>query len=195
VIASVRGRLAAADADGLVVEVGGVGLRLQVTRRARTLAEADPGQVALVTYLAVREDALTLYGFASQDERDLFGAFLGVSGLGPKLALALVSAYPPDTLRRALASGDVALFTQVPGIGRKLAQRLVLELRDSLAPPASADVAVPGAEAPPPDDLRLARDALCELGYSLAEAEQRLDGTTGSAEERVRQALLAGVGA
>ena len=119
------------------------------------------------TYLHVREDALQLYGFADGEERELFEHLLSVSGVGPKVALAIVSGSPPAELRRAIALDDTARFEAIPGIGRKTAQRVVLELKEKLA---SAALEPTGAGAP---DL-VARDALIELGYSLVEAEAAL---------------------
>src|SRR5699024_3465221 len=115
VIASVSGRVATRDAELVVVEVGGVGLEVLPTRAAASVAQ--PGTVVtLATHLHVREDGLTLYGFAGQDERRLFRLLLGVTGVGPKLALAIVSAYPPAQLERAVAAGDVNLLASVVGV-------------------------------------------------------------------------------
>ena len=187
-IASLRGRVVAADADGLVIEVGGVGLRVHATAAARTMADAAPDDVSLITHLVVREDALSLYGFASADERELFLALIAVSGVGPKVALSILSAYPAPSVRGAIAAGDDALFTSVPGIGKKLATRLVVELRDRVG--AVPTVAASGPAAVVTDDDRLAaRAALVGLGYSVAEAEAALAGTSGEPEERVRAAL------
>lgn len=187
-IASLRGRVVAADADGLVIEVGGVGLRVHATAAARTMADAAPNDVSLITHLVVREDALSLYGFASADERELFLALIAVSGVGPKVALSILSAYPAPSVRGAIAAGDDALFTSVPGIGKKLATRLVVELRDRVG--AVPTVTASGPAAVATDDDRLAaRAALVGLGYSVAEAEAALAGTNGEPEERVRAAL------
>ncbi len=131
-IASLKGRLAGADADGLVVEVGGVGLLVHASAAAAREARDHPDAVHLHTFLVVREDALTLYGFASTRERGLFVALLGVSGLGPAKALALLSGYPVDTLQRGIATGDLALLASVSGIGKRTAERIVVELRDKL---------------------------------------------------------------
>jgi holliday junction DNA helicase RuvA len=189
VIARLRGRAVAWDAEGLVLEVGGVGYRLHATPSAVRKAEGA-SEVALETHLHVREDALQLYGFADVGERELFEQLLAVSGVGPKVALAIVSGYSPAELRRAIAREDAALFETIPGIGRKTAQRVVLELKERIAPLA----AVPGpAGASASDGHLVARDALVELGYSVAEAEERLAATDPElpAAERVRQALRA----
>ena len=188
-IARLRGRPVACDGDGLVLDVGGVGYRLHATARAVRKAEGR-AEVALETHLHVREDALQLYGFADAGERELFEQLLSVSGVGPKVALAIVSGYAPSELRRAIVREDAALFQTIPGIGKKTAQRVVLELKEKLAPLAP----VPAAAASAGDDPHVvARDALVELGYSVAEAEERLASTDPDLPpaERVRQALRA----
>ena len=188
-IARLRGRAVAWDADGLVLDVGGVGYRLHATPTAVRKAEGAD-EVTLDTHLHVREDALQLYGFAEAGERELFEQLLAVSGVGPKVALAIVSGYSPAELRRAIVREDAALFQTIPGIGKKTAQRVVLELKEKMAPL----TAVPGAPILGAGDGHVvARDALVELGYSLAEAEQRLASTDPDLPpaERVRQALRA----
>jgi Holliday junction DNA helicase RuvA len=137
------------------------------------------------TYLHVREDALQLYGFADADERGLFEQLLSVSGVGPKVALAIVSGSTPDELRRAIALEDTARFQAIPGIGKKTAQRVVLELKEKLGD----GVAVPEQGSARPQ--LVAREALMELGYSLVEADQALAEIDPDlpAEERVRLAL------
>ena len=187
-IARLRGRPVAWDAEGLVLDVGGVGYRLLATPTAVRKAEGA-AEVALETHLHVREDALQLFGFATPGERELFELLLGVNGVGPKVALAIVSGYGPAELRRAIAREDAALFETIPGIGRKTAQRVVLELKEKMAPVAA--VASSGGEEP--DSHVVARDALVELGYSATEAEQRLAATDPElpAPERVREALRA----
>jgi Holliday junction DNA helicase RuvA len=179
-IARLRGKPVARRADGLVLDVGGVGYLLQVTPSALRRAEGA-GEVSLETYLHVREDALHLYGFADEAERELFELLLGVNGVGPKVALAIVSGSRPAELRRAIVLEDTARFEAIPGIGRKTAQRVVLELKEKMGS------VVVGAE---PGGLD-ARDALVELGYSLVEAERALASIDPelSSEERVRLAL------
>jgi holliday junction DNA helicase RuvA len=187
-IARLRGTPVARDAAGLVLDVGGVGYRLFATTSA--LAKAESGsEVVLETHLHVRDDALQLYGFADAAERELFELLLAVSGIGPKAALAIVSGYSPAELRRAIAREDSALFQTIPGIGKKTAQRVVLELREKIAPLAA--VAAPHLGGG--DGHIVAREALVELGYSAAEAEQRLADTDADLPpaERVRQALRA----
>jgi Holliday junction DNA helicase RuvA len=187
-IAQLRGRPVTWSADGLVLDVGGVGYRLHATPTAVRKAEGAD-ELTLQTYLHVREDALQLYGFAEAGERELFELLLGVSGVGPKVALAIVSGYTPSELRRAIVRDDVALFESIPGIGRKTAQRVCLELQEKIAPLA----VVPGEGGGNGDGHLVARDALVELGYSVGEAEKRLADTDPAlpAAERVRQALRA----
>jgi Holliday junction DNA helicase RuvA len=189
VIARLRGKPVALAADGLVLEVGGVGYRLHATPAA--LRKADGAEEVVVeTHLHVREDALQLYGFADAEERELFAQLLAVSGVGPKVALAIVSGYSPAELRRAIVREDADLFQTIPGIGKKTAQRVVLELKERIAPRAAVEQA-PHLGAG--DGHVVARDALVELGYTAAEAEQRLADTDPDLPpaERVRQALRA----
>jgi holliday junction DNA helicase RuvA len=186
VIARLRGIAAGRTPDGLVVEVGGVGYLVAATptvlRRAETGAE-----VVVETYLHVREDALQLYGFVDAAERELFTHLLTVNGIGPKVALAVVSGSPAAELRRAIALGDAARFQAIPGIGKKTAERIVLELKEKLG----GDEVVPMPVAAGSPAHLVARDALVELGWSVQEAEQALATTDPElpAEERVRQAL------
>jgi holliday junction DNA helicase RuvA len=183
VISRLRGVPAGRTIDGLVLDVGGVGYLVSATPSVLRRADGVP-EVTVETYLHVREDALQLYGFADTAERSLFVQLLGVSGIGPKVALAVVSSASPEELQRAIALNDSARFQAIPGIGKKTAERIVLELEGSIAE--SAPVSSAGA----PREL-VARDALVELGYSLVEAEQALAAVDPDlpAEERVREAL------
>jgi holliday junction DNA helicase RuvA len=182
-IASLRGRPVARTLDGAVLDVGGVGYALRLTLRALRKVEGSE-EVTLDTYLHVREDTLQLYGFAEPAEREIFGHLLSVSGVGPKVALAIVSGSTPRDLRRAIALEDITRFVAIPGIGKKTAERVVLELKEKLG--VLEEVAPGGQEL-------MARDALVELGYSLPEAERALAATDPDLppEERVRQALKA----
>jgi len=179
-ISRLRGTPVARTGERLVLDVGGVGYALAVTPTASRLAEGG-GEVTLETYLVVREDALQLYGFAEPAERELFEHLLAVSGVGPKVALAIVSGSPTAELRRAIALEDTARFEAIPGIGKKTAQRVVLELKEKL-----------GSVGVEPQPGRLgARDALVELGYSMVEAEHVLAAVDPGlpVEEQVRLAL------
>ena len=183
-ISSLRGNVVARMLDGVVLDVNGVGYRVQTTLRALRKAQAR-GEVTLDTYLHVREDALQLYGFAEPAERELFEHFLSVSGVGPKVALAILSGSTPADLRRAIALEDTTRFVAIPGIGKKTAERVVLELKEKIS-------ALEVVDATREQEL-VARDALVELGYTLVEAERALASTDPEAEpeERVRQALRA----
>jgi Holliday junction DNA helicase RuvA len=185
-ISRLRGEVVTRSPTGVVVDVGGVGYFVHPTASLRRRAE--PGrEVVVETYLNVREDALQLFGFAEASERDLFELLLSVNGVGPKVALAIVSGSAPDELRRAIALEDTARFEAIPGVGKKTAQRVVMELKEKLG--AVADAGEPTPLAPKPH--LVARDALVELGYSVPEAEEALAGTDPDAppEERVREAL------
>ncbi len=182
-ISRLRGAPAGRTLDGLVVDVAGVGYLVSAT--PSVLRRADgASEVTVETYLHVREDALQLYGFADAAERALFVQLLGVSGIGPKVALAVVSSASPDELQRAIALKDSVRFQAIPGIGKKTAERIVLELEGSIIESAP----VTGSEAP--REL-VARDALVELGYSVIEAEQALASVDPElpVEDRVREAL------
>ncbi len=182
-ISRLRGAPVGRTPEGLVVEVGGVGYLVSATPSVMRRAEGA-AEITVETYLHVREDALQLYGFASAGERALFVQLLGVSGIGPKVALAVVSSASPEELQRAIALKDAARFQAIPGIGKKTAERIVLELEGSLLE------AVSVGESGPPTELT-ARDALVELGYSVLEAEQALAAVDSDlpVEERVREAL------
>ena len=188
-IASVRGRVSSIRLDSVVIEVGGVGLLLQAT--PATLAGLRPGQEAeLATRLVVREDSLTLFGFADADEREVFEKVQTVSGIGPRLALAMLAVHSPDGLRAAVAGQDLTALTKVPGIGRKGAQRIVLELTDRLGPTSSGDTAgQPTAGAAvarlgAPAWREQVTDALVGLGWSARQAADAVDAVAaGQAEQ------------
>jgi len=171
VIAHLNGTVAGVSPDGAVIEVGGVGLRVQCT--PDTLASLRPGEPARVaTSLVVREDSLTLFGFGSDDERNVFELLQTASGIGPRLALAMLAVHSPDALRRALATEDLNALTMVPGIGRKGAQRIVLELKDRLGAPGefAGDGAAPARKAAPSwrDQVQ---SGLINLGWPTRDAE------------------------
>jgi Holliday junction DNA helicase RuvA len=181
VIARLRGKPVASTPEGLVLDVGGVGYLVAATPSAVRRADGVE-EISVETYLHVREDALQLYGFADRAERELFVQLLTVNGIGPKVALAIVSGSPPAELRRAIVLEDAARFQAIPGIGKKTAERIVLELKEKIG--VELSVAAPAA------DLT-ARDALVELGYSVADAEAALARVDRDlpVEEQVRQAL------
>lgn len=174
-IAHLNGTVAGVGLDGAVIEVGGVGLRVQCT--PDTLATLKPGEHARVaTSLVVREDSLTLFGFASEDERNVFELLQTANGVGPRLALAMLAVHSPDGLRRAVATEDVKALTMVPGIGTKGAQKIILELKDRLGAP-SDPAAGPGG-APSRKAAPSWRDqvntGLVNLGWSARDAEAAL---------------------
>lgn len=172
-IAHLAGAVAAVAPDGAVIEVGGVGLLVQCT--PATLAGLRPGEQARVaTSLVVREDSLTLYGFATDDERNLFELLQTASGVGPRLAQAMLAVLTPDALRRAVATEDLVALMSVPGIGRKGAQRIVLELAGRLGGPADGVIAASaGATAArQPQWQEQVRAGLVSLGWGSREADQ-----------------------
>ena len=169
-IASVRGTVTAVTLDQVVIEVGGIGLAVRAA--PSTLAGLRRGEQArLATTLVVREDSLTLFGFASDAAKELFELVQSVSGVGPKIALALIAVLEPDELRRALASGDYATLTRAPGIGRKGAERLVLELRDKVGVVPGGVVAGPMTAAAWRPQLS---DALVGLGFTVKQADDAM---------------------
>ena len=187
-IASVSGRVAAVSPDGTVVEVGGIGLAVQCT--PGTIARLQVGETArLSTSLVVREDSLTLYGFADDDERQLFELLQTANGVGPRLAQAVLAIHPPREVRRAVSMADVKALMQVPGIGKKGAERLILELRDRLGSTTSdtsldAPVGLPSVTpvAPWRDQLT---SALVGLGWSAKEADTALGQLAPVADEQI----------
>ncbi|SDD79913.1 Holliday junction DNA helicase subunit RuvA, partial [Streptomyces prasinopilosus] len=177
-IAFVSGTVAALAPDSAVVEVGGVGMAVQCT--PDTLSTLRVGQSArLATSLVVREDSLTLYGFADDDERQTFELLQTASGVGPRLAQAMLAVHRPDALRRAVASADEKALTAVPGIGRKGAQKLLLELKDRLGAPVGTATAAAPVTAGWRDQLHA---ALIGLGYATREADEAVAAVTPQAE-------------
>ncbi len=191
-IASVNGRVAAVSPDGAVVEVGGVGLSVQCT--PGTIARLTVGEPArLSTSLVVREDSLTLYGFADDDERQLFELLQTANGVGPRLAQAVLAIHPPREVRRAVSMGDLKALMQVPGIGKKGAERLVLELRDRLGVTSNDTQLDGGAALPagvgPITPVAPWRDqlsaALIGLGWNLREADSAVSALAPVADEQL----------
>jgi Holliday junction DNA helicase RuvA len=185
-LAEVHGQVLSTRLDAVVVAVGGMGLLVRTT--PRTLAGLRTGSTArLATSLVVREDSLTLFGFAEDDERDVFEVLQTVTGVGPRLALAVMAVMEPDDLRRAVAAEDVNALVRVPGIGRKGAQRMLLELGDRLGPPHGTTRVGGGAPvpaSPPADPVReQVVAALVGLGWAQKQSEDAVDAVIGSDEE------------
>jgi Holliday junction DNA helicase RuvA len=171
-IAFVRGEVAEVTLNSAVLEVGGVGLELMCT--PNTLATLRTGQVAtLPTSMVVREDSLTLFGFVDDDEKQVFELVQTASGVGPKLAQAMLAVLTPDAVRRAVAGDDVKTLTRVPGIGQKGAQRIILELKDRIGPPTSGQAAARAVAAEPWRDQVQA--GLVGLGWSARDADKAID--------------------
>ena len=186
-IAHLRGTVAGVAPDGAVIEVGGVGMRVQCT--PGTLATLRPGEpVHVATSLVVREDSLTLYGFGSDDERNVFELLQTASGVGPRLALAMLAVHAPDALRRAVSTEDLGALTMVPGIGRKGAQRIVLEMKDRLGPAGESSDGLPFRTAPRASSWRdQVQSGLVNLGWPARDADQAIaaleeEGVTGGSD-------------
>ena len=186
-IATLRGQIAQIEENALVLEVGGVGLRVFVPTPLRTRMKAGD-VLQLYTHLVVREDALTLYGFESQPERELFNTLLGVDGVGPKAALSVLSTLTLDTVQRAVFADETEILNRVPGIGKKTAQKMAIHLKDKLKP---MDALASVAAMTDRDGEVLA--ALTALGYSVVEAQAAIQALPKDApedtEERLRMAL------
>lgn len=187
-ISSLRGTVLAISADSLIVEVGGVGFKVSVPASVLDALDGVGRTVSLHTHLIVRQDALTLYGFATDEQRALFELLLGVNGIGPKLALGVLSTLSPDVLRRAVVHGQPEVFGRVPGVGKKTAEKIVFHLKDRIDMETG-----PGAIAALSDLDTEVIAALTALGYSLIEAQAALQSLPKDApdnvEERVRLAL------
>ncbi len=194
-IALVRGEVAVRRTDHVVVECGGVGYRLAVSAETLRHVPAVGHQVTLHSHLIVRDDALALHGFATEEERDLFLALLSVQAVGPKVALAVLSAGPPRELIAALAAGNADRLRAVPGVGKRTAERIIVELREKMvdAPPAAAIAASDATTGPDGRDPRgLAREGLISLGFDASEVDRLLGDAEGSsAEELIAHALKA----
>jgi Holliday junction DNA helicase RuvA len=186
-IALISGTVAVRRTDHVVVDCGGVGYRLAVSSETLRHVPAVGHDVVLHAHLVVRDDALALYGFASEEERELFLMLLGVQSVGPKVALAVLSGGPPRELLAALAAGDTGRFQAVPGIGKRTAERIVVELREKVADSALVPaITITRGEQP----RTLARAGLLELGYSAQEAEALLEGVEGERTEDLISAAL-----
>jgi len=190
VIALVAGEVAVRRPDHVVVETaGGVGYRLSVSGETLRHVPAVGRTVSLHAHLVVRDDALQLYGFASEEERDLFLHLTSVSGIGPKVAIAILSGGAPRELLRAIAAGDAKRFQAAPGVGKRTAERLIVELREKVAGELTEGIPAAG-DSKEAEPRLLARDGLMHLGYTLTEAESLLEGTEGSTAEELINAAL-----
>jgi Holliday junction DNA helicase RuvA len=194
-IASVSGEVLVRRPDHVVVEAAGVGYRLAVSAETLKSVPARGKRMTLHSVLVARDDSLNLYGFASEEERDLFGNLTSVSGVGPKVAIAALSGGPVRELLRAIAAGDAKRFQAVPGIGKRTSERIIVELREKIAGEIEGDadgVTSAGEE----DPRSMAREGLLNLGYTPPEAERLLDEASGdTAEELVQSALRSAAGA
>jgi holliday junction DNA helicase RuvA len=188
-IASVRGEVLVRRPDHVVIESGGVGYHLVVSAETLKSVPARGKQTTLHAHLVARDDSLSLYGFAHEEERDLFLHLTSVSGIGPKVAIAILSGGAPRELLRAIAAGDAKRFQAAPGVGKRTAERLIVELREKVAGELTEGVPA-GHAVDEADQHSLARDGLMHLGYTLTEAEKLLDGVEGdSAEDLIGAAL------
>jgi holliday junction DNA helicase RuvA len=190
VIASVRGRVAVRRPDHVVIECGGVGYRLAVSAETLKSVPAVGKDRLLHTHLVTRDDGMYLYGFASEDERELFLLLIGVQGVGPKVALAVLSGGTTRELLRAIGAGDSARFQAVPGIGKRTADRIIVELREKVAGQTSApdEIVITKTD----DPRTLARQGLVGLGFSAAEADELLADAAGDTpEDLIGEALRA----
>jgi Holliday junction DNA helicase RuvA len=187
-IAAVRGEVLVRRPDHVVIDAGGVGYRLAVSAETLKAVPATGREAFLHAELVARDDSLALFGFASEEERDLFIELVSVSGVGPKVAIATLSGGPARELLRAIAAGDAKRFQAVPGIGKRTAERIIVELRDKVAGSLEEEILAGLVE--DGDARSLARDGLVNLGYAPLEAEQLLEGIeSGDPEELVATAL------
>jgi len=182
-IALVSGTVAVRRGDHVVIDTGGVGYRLAVSAETLRHVPAVGKQVLLHTHLVVRDDALALYGFATEEERELFLMLIAVQSVGPKVALAVLSGGPPRELLKAVAAGDSARLQAAPGVGKRTAERIIVELREKVGATAPVGAVIANGS-PALDDPRvLARDGLLGLGYTPVEAAELLDGAEGERPE------------
>jgi holliday junction DNA helicase RuvA len=190
VIASVRGEVLSRMGGEVVVEAAGVGYRLAVSSETLAAVPAAGEQARLFTHLVLRDDGIQLFGFSSQAERELFLMLIGVQSVGPKVALAVLSGGTPRELLNAIASGDAARFQAVPGIGKRTAERIIVELREKVAGKVSDEIVV--RHTPSDDPRTLAREGLLGLGFSPQEADGLLDDAAGDTpEDLISEALKA----
>lgn len=189
-IALISGTVAVRRADHVVIDCGGVGYQLAVSAQTLRHVPAAGLEVILHTHLVVRDDALQLYGFATEEERELFLMLLGVQSVGPKMALAVLSGGPPRELLAALAAGDTGRLQAVPGIGKRTAERIVVELREKVEVSRLGGSEVPIKVTRSDDPRAIAREGLLGLGYGAAEVDELLEGADGdSPEDLIADAL------
>lgn len=194
-IASISGEVLVRRPDHVVVEAAGVGYRLAVSAETLKSVPARGKKTTMHSHLVMRDDALNLYGFSSEEERDLFLLLISVSGVGPKVAIAALSGGPVRELLRAIAAGDAKRFQAVPGIGKRTSERIIVELREKVAGEIQGDADGPLADGEE-DPRSMAREGLLNLGYTPVEAERLLDEAKGeSPEELVQSALRHAAGA
>ena len=189
-IASVSGEVLVRRPDHVVIDTGGVGYRLSVSAETLRAVPAVGKRATLQAHLVPRDDALNLYGFSSTDERDLFLLLISVGGVGPKVAIAALSGGPARELLRAIAAGDAKRFQAVPGIGKRTAERIIVELREKVAGELEGDADGVSAADGEEDPRSLAREGLLNLGYQPAEAERLLAEAEGETPEEIVQAAL-----
>jgi Holliday junction DNA helicase RuvA len=192
VIALIAGTVAARRADHVVVDCGGVGYRLAVSAQTLRHVGAVGSPVRLHAHTMLRDDQITLYGFASEQERELFMMLLGVQSVGPKVALAVLSSAPPDELVALLARGDAAGLQSVPGVGKRTAQRIIVELRERVGARSQQTPPASGGASQGQDAVSIAREALLGLGYTVSEATALLDGAIGDQPEELIASALRG---
>jgi Holliday junction DNA helicase RuvA len=189
-IASVSGAVLVRRPDHVVIDAGGVGYRLAVSAETLKAVPARGKRTSLHAQLVSRDDALSLYGFASEEERDLFGQLTSVGGVGPKVAMAVLSGGPVRELLRTIAAGDAKRFQAVPGIGKRTAERIIVELREKVAGEVEGDAEAPALAEGEEDPRAMAREGLLNLGYTPAEAEKLLGDAEGESPEEIMQAAL-----
>jgi len=188
VIAALRGEVLVRRPDHVVIDAGGVGYRLAISTETLKAVPATGREAFLHAELIARDDSLALYGFASEEERDLFRELISVSGVGPKVAISALSGGSSRDMLRAIAAGDAKRFQAVPGIGKRTAERIIVELRERVSDALEESVEVEDGGAP--DQRALARDGLVNLGYAPLEAEQLLDDVEGDDAEALIAAAL-----
>jgi holliday junction DNA helicase RuvA len=189
-IASVSGEVLVRRPDHVVIDADGVGYHLAVSAETLKSVPARGKRASLHSHLVVRDDSLSLYGFASEEERDLFLYLISVGGVGPKVAMAVLSGGPVRELLRAIAAGDAKRFQAVPGIGKRTAERIIVELREKVAGEIEADADGQSVAVSDEDPRAMAREGLLNLGYTPPEAEKLLAEAEGETPEEIVQAAL-----